>query len=237
MVGPIVATCLDLGVTARFIPLREPWRNGVIEHVNDVWDKSFFRTERFANIDHLLAENNVFIDFHNQQHRYAAHGGASPAEIWQGRHRNPLHPGYRPPTRPPSRGRIRRSLGPAHHSGRPPPPPVRHRHHPRPRMTSRRRHHRRRTRLRRTLPDPAHPAITRRNDHLRNPTCNQRNDLLRTLHLPEQRNDVLPLLTYAATDVSITGPRPGISETGNHDRMGRASRWSHDFTKIALFMR
>ena len=40
--GPVVAACLDLGVTARFIPLREPWRNGVIEHFNDVWDKSFF---------------------------------------------------------------------------------------------------------------------------------------------------------------------------------------------------
>ena len=25
-VGPVVAVCLDLGVTARFIPVREPWR-------------------------------------------------------------------------------------------------------------------------------------------------------------------------------------------------------------------
>lgn len=46
--GPVVATCLDLGVTPRFIPLREPWRNGVVEHFNDVWDKSFFRTETFT---------------------------------------------------------------------------------------------------------------------------------------------------------------------------------------------
>ena len=28
--SPIVATCLDLGVTPRFIPVREPSRNGVI---------------------------------------------------------------------------------------------------------------------------------------------------------------------------------------------------------------
>ena len=40
-----MAACLDLDVTARFIPVREPWRNGVIEHFNDVWDKSFFRTK------------------------------------------------------------------------------------------------------------------------------------------------------------------------------------------------
>ena len=38
MFGPVVATCLDLGVIVRFAPLREPWRNGVIEHFNDVWD-------------------------------------------------------------------------------------------------------------------------------------------------------------------------------------------------------
>lgn len=104
--GPIVATCLDLGVTARFIPLREPWRNGVVEHFNDVWDKSFFRTERFTGLDHLRAENTAFIAFHNAEHRYSAHGGASPAELWQGRRRNPPELDYRPPARLPARGRI-----------------------------------------------------------------------------------------------------------------------------------
>jgi len=39
--GPVVATCLDLDVVPRFIPIREPWRNGVVEHFNDVWDKAF----------------------------------------------------------------------------------------------------------------------------------------------------------------------------------------------------
>ena len=104
--GPVVATCLDLDVTPRFIPLREPWRNGVVEHFNDVWDKSFFRTETFHGLDHLRAENDAFIAFHNTHHRYTAHGGATPIEIWQDRLRNPLDPGYQPPTRLPARGRI-----------------------------------------------------------------------------------------------------------------------------------
>jgi hypothetical protein len=104
--GPVVAACLDLGVIARFIPLREPWRNGIIEHFNDVWDKSFFRTERFAGLEHLKAENTAFIEFHNAEHRYAAHGGASPAEIWRHRLRSNLEPGYRPPQRLPTKGRI-----------------------------------------------------------------------------------------------------------------------------------
>lgn len=104
--SPIVATCLDLGVTPRFIPLREPWRNGVVEHFNDVWDKSFFRTEVFNSIDHLRVENDAFIEFHNTHHRYSAHAGASPNQIWDGLLRNPLEAGYQLPTRLPAKGRI-----------------------------------------------------------------------------------------------------------------------------------
>lgn len=104
--GPVVATCLDLGVTPRFIPLREPWRNGIVEHFNDVWDKSFFRTEVFDGIDHLRGENTAFIEFHNTHHRYTVHGGSTPAAIWHHRSREPLSAGYEPPTRLPTQGRI-----------------------------------------------------------------------------------------------------------------------------------
>ena len=31
--GPVVATCLDLDVVVRFIPLREPWRNTSAQRV------------------------------------------------------------------------------------------------------------------------------------------------------------------------------------------------------------
>src|SRR5207302_6634325 len=88
--GPVVATCLDLDVTPRFIPLREPWRNGVVEHFNDVWDKSFFRTERFGSLSHLRRENKAFVKFHNAYHRYGAHRGATPEEMWAGRLYHPL---------------------------------------------------------------------------------------------------------------------------------------------------
>lgn len=104
--SPIVATCLDLGVTPRFIPIREPWRNGVVEHFNDVWDKSFFRTEVFTSLDHLRTENAAFIEFHNTHHRYSAHGGSTPNQVWNGLTAQPLPIAYTPPTRLPARGRI-----------------------------------------------------------------------------------------------------------------------------------
>lgn len=104
--GPIVATCLDLGVTPRFIPLREPWRNGVVEHFNDVWDKAFFRTETFNSLGHLRQENAAFVAFHNAHHRYSAHAGATPDQMWQDRLPAPLSTTYQPPTRLPAQGRI-----------------------------------------------------------------------------------------------------------------------------------
>ncbi len=104
--GPVVATCLDLGIVPRFIPLREPWRNGVIEHFNDVWDKSFFRTETFTGVDHLRIENSAFIEFHNTHHRYSIHNGASPQQMWHNRQRRTLSTAYLPPTRLPTQGRI-----------------------------------------------------------------------------------------------------------------------------------
>lgn len=72
--GPVVATCLDLRVTPQFIPLREPWRNGVVEHFNDVWDK-LLAPKCHSGLDHLRAENNAFIEFHTNHHHYAAPGG------------------------------------------------------------------------------------------------------------------------------------------------------------------
>ncbi len=104
--GPVVATCLDLGVTARFAPLREPWRNGIVEHFNDVWDKSFFRTARHPDLTILKERTSTFETFHNARHRYSAHHGASPNEMRAGLALRLPSAGYTPPTRLPAKGRI-----------------------------------------------------------------------------------------------------------------------------------
>lgn len=78
--GPVVRLCLALGVRVRFIPIKEPWRNGVIEHFQDVFDKSFFRTERFTDPTHLKRRSRVFERFHNAEHRYSVLKGRTPDE-------------------------------------------------------------------------------------------------------------------------------------------------------------
>jgi putative transposase len=79
-----VRACLSLGVRARFIPFGEPWRNGVVEHFNDIFDKRFFRTERFRDLAHLARRAREFEAFHNAHHRYSALKGATPEE-WERR--------------------------------------------------------------------------------------------------------------------------------------------------------
>lgn len=76
-----VWTSLALGVKVRFIPFAEPWRNPVVEHFNDTFDKQFFRAERFDGLAHLRRRARVFERFHNSHHRYSILKGATPDEF------------------------------------------------------------------------------------------------------------------------------------------------------------
>lgn len=76
--GLVVRVCLHQGVTPRFVPPSEPWRNGTVEHFNDTFDKRFFRQERFASLTHLRERARDFEAFHNANHRYRATNGNTP---------------------------------------------------------------------------------------------------------------------------------------------------------------
>ena len=78
--GEVVRVCLRQGATPVFVPPREPWRNGTIEHFNDTFDKRFFRQERFADVEALTERAGAFERFHNAQHRYSATRCLAPGE-------------------------------------------------------------------------------------------------------------------------------------------------------------
>ena len=88
--GLLIRLCLYLGVEARFIPEGEPWRNGIIERFNDVYDKLFFRSQRFPDLAHLRRELPGFEAFHNTQHRYAKLGQRTPWAVHTAGRRRPL---------------------------------------------------------------------------------------------------------------------------------------------------
>jgi len=69
--GEVIKLCLYVGVEPIFVPESEPWRQGIIERFNDVYDKTFFRSQLFRDLDHLREESAVFEEFHNNNHRYS----------------------------------------------------------------------------------------------------------------------------------------------------------------------
>ena len=79
--GLLIRLCFYLGVEPLFIPAGEPWRNGIIERFNDVYDKLFFRSQRFRNLEHLRDELFQFEAFHNSQHRYGKLGQRTPRQV------------------------------------------------------------------------------------------------------------------------------------------------------------
>jgi len=82
--GEIVRLCLHQGATPVFIPQSEPWRNAVVEHFNDTFDKRFFRSERFTDRAQLADRASEFESFHNANHRYRATERRTPDQVAAG---------------------------------------------------------------------------------------------------------------------------------------------------------
>jgi len=76
--------CLYLGIQPVFIPIGEPWRNGIIERFQDVFDKMFFRSQYFKSFLHLVSQSKGFEVFHDSNHRYSTLEGKTPSEKMTG---------------------------------------------------------------------------------------------------------------------------------------------------------
>lgn len=81
--GKVLKLCLFMNIQPIFIPPGEPWRNGVVEHFNDTFDKKFFKTDIFRSYPHLITDLKQFLHFHNTKHIYSANSGKTPQQILQ----------------------------------------------------------------------------------------------------------------------------------------------------------
>jgi len=77
----LMRVCLDLGVQPVFIPLREPWRNGVVENLNGLLDRFLFRTHTFATDKQLHQAVQRMQTTINTTHRLPALEGKTPQEF------------------------------------------------------------------------------------------------------------------------------------------------------------
>lgn len=76
--GKLIRICLLVGVEPLFIPVREPWRNGVVEKFNDHWEQRFFRRVNLGDTGALRPESLKFEHRHNTKYRYRKLGGQTP---------------------------------------------------------------------------------------------------------------------------------------------------------------
>ena len=77
----LVRVCLDLGIQPVFIPLREPWRNGVVENLNGLLDRFLFRTHTFETEKQLHQAVHRMQTTINTRHRLPALEGKTPQEF------------------------------------------------------------------------------------------------------------------------------------------------------------
>ncbi len=76
--GPLIRLCLHHGVEPWFIPMAEPWRNGMIEQFNDLYQQKFLAKVTMTTADDLRAGSLVFEQRHNSGYRYSKLKGQTP---------------------------------------------------------------------------------------------------------------------------------------------------------------
>jgi transposase InsO family protein/transposase len=76
--GPLIRLCLHNGVQPWFIPMAEPWRNGMIENFNDRYQQRFLAKVSMSSVDELQAGSLAFEQRHNSKYRYSKIKGSTP---------------------------------------------------------------------------------------------------------------------------------------------------------------
>lgn len=66
------------------MPFQEPWRQGVVEKFNDLFDKSFFRAHRFQDLADLCEKGQVFQDHCWRDRHLSALNGKTPSQMFPG---------------------------------------------------------------------------------------------------------------------------------------------------------
>ncbi|HPM22137.1 MAG TPA: integrase core domain-containing protein [Thermotogota bacterium] len=78
--GKLIRLCLPLGIEPCFIPLSEPWRNGVVERFNDHWREKFLGRVVMKSEEDVKRESLAFEQRHNHGCRYSKLNGKTPIE-------------------------------------------------------------------------------------------------------------------------------------------------------------
>jgi transposase-like protein len=81
--GVLIRTALELNVIPVFIPVSEPWRNGVIERFNQHIERTLLLQEH-KDFDELVTHSREFMEQHNKCHPYSTLQHKTPVELDRG---------------------------------------------------------------------------------------------------------------------------------------------------------
>jgi IS30 family transposase len=77
----LMRVCLDLGIQPVFIPICEPWRNGVVENLNGLLERFLFRTKTFETEKQLHKAVQRMETTINTTHHLSTLKGKTPQEF------------------------------------------------------------------------------------------------------------------------------------------------------------
>jgi transposase InsO family protein len=97
--GPLIRLCLLYGVEPWFIPMKEPWRNGIVEKFNDHYEQRFLNKIQMATFPDLLSGSLAFEQRHNNTYRYSKLGGKTPLKALESSKRKLRFPKQEQPPR------------------------------------------------------------------------------------------------------------------------------------------
>lgn len=76
-----IRLCLHHDVELWFIPVKEPWRNGVVEKFNEHYRQKFLNKVHITSNEELLSETLNFESKHNSKYRYSKLKGKTPMKF------------------------------------------------------------------------------------------------------------------------------------------------------------
>jgi transposase InsO family protein len=79
--GPLIRLCLHQGIEPWFIPMSEPWRNGMVENFNDRYQQMFLQKNILYTEDELRSGSLAFEQRHNSKYRYSKLNGKTPIKV------------------------------------------------------------------------------------------------------------------------------------------------------------
>lgn len=90
--GALIRLCLRYGVNLWFIPVAEPWRNGVVEKFNDHYRQKFLAKVTIPSEKELMKASLAYEHKHNSTYRYSKLQGQTPLKALASRGRKLVFP-------------------------------------------------------------------------------------------------------------------------------------------------